>query len=156
MYTYRGVLRNDFEIIASFPQDENELFHMFPNAIYPLTPIQIEEGAKNRLKPTVVLLNQEIVAYANLYAHDGDSCWIGNVIVSPSYRGKGVAQHLIGVMEDIAMKELNVKNLKLSCHNTNIRGIFFYTKLGYKPYEISKIKKSTGEIIAGIRMIKDI
>jgi ribosomal protein S18 acetylase RimI-like enzyme len=156
MYTHRGAIREDFEIIATFPQDENELFHMFPSAVYPLTSIQMEEQTKLRLKPTVIIHNQEVVAHANLYGHEGSTCWIGNVIIAPSYRGKGVVQYLVEVMEGIAKEELSVTHINLTCHSSNTRGIFLYTKLGYIPYEISRFNKPTGELIAGIRMKKNI
>ncbi len=156
MYTYRALLPGDLESICTFPQNEEELYYMYPKAIYPLTPGQIEEAVKNRLKPTVILHNQEVVAYANLYDLDSHSCWLGNVIVSPEYRGKGVAQYLIEVMSRIAKEEFKVRKLKLVCHNTNTRGILFYTKYGFKPYEISLRQKPSGEYIAGIHMEKEL
>jgi N-acetylglutamate synthase-like GNAT family acetyltransferase len=154
MYTYRAVVSDDFEIISSFPQNEEELFYMFPKAAYPLTPSQVEEGVKNRLKPTVILHQQEVVAYANLYEHEEDFCWLGNVIVSPHYRGKDVSKYLIDVMVGIAKEEIKVKKLKLVCHNTNTRGVLFYTKQGFKPFDITRIEKPSGEMIAGVRMEK--
>ncbi|WP_081417548.1 GNAT family N-acetyltransferase [Paenibacillus sp. Soil522] len=76
------------------------------------------------MEPTVILCNQEVVAYANFYDHDGDSCWLGNVIVPPDYQGKGASQYLIRVMEIIGREKLKVQRLKLVCHNTNTRGSF--------------------------------
>lgn len=152
MYTSRLLLLTDLKTIASFPQNEDELYYMFPKATYPLTPSQLEEGARTRFKPTVIIHNDEVVAYANLYDLDGDYCWLGNVIVSINYRGKGVSQYLIKVMASVAKDELKVRALRLTCHNTNIRGIFFYTKIGFKPFEISRIEKYPGDLVAGIRM----
>jgi len=122
MYQYRPLQSSDLETLCTFPQNEEELFFMFPKAKYPLTPDQIWEVARNRLEPTVILIDQEIVSYANFYDHDGEFCWLGNVIVSPDYRGKGVSQYLIGVMETIAKQKLKVKKLNLVCHNTNTKG----------------------------------
>lgn len=156
MYTFRALLPSDLETIAAFPQNETDLFFMFPKAVYPLTPEQIEEAAKKRLKPTVVLLDDEVVAHANLYDVDADSCWLGNVIVSPNHRGKGVSKYLIEVMQSIAKEQLKVKRLKLVCLNTNTRGLFFYTKSGFKPFDIARIEKPTGELFAGIHRVKDI
>ena len=127
MYTHRAVTTTDFEIIASFPQDTVELFHMFPNASYPLTSAQLEEAAGIRFKPTVILHLNEIVAYAIFYRQDNDY-WLGNVIVSPSFRGQGAAQYLIHTMEMIAKEDLNSTRLKVACHSSNARGLFFYTK----------------------------
>jgi len=154
MYTYRSLQLSDIETLCSFPQNEEELYFMFPKAVYPLTPEQITEAVKNRLEPTIILHNNEVVSYANFYDHDGGSCWLGNVIVSPGYRGKGASQYLIGTMESIAIQKLNVKRLKLVCHNTNTRGILFYKKHGFKPFDISLRLKPSGEYIAGIHMEK--
>lgn len=154
MYSYRALVPEDYEVVSSFPQNEQELYYMFPKATYPLTPSQVEEGVKNRLKPTVFLYNQEVVAYANIYDHVDDFCWLGNVIVSPNYRGKGVSQYLVEVMSDIAKEEIKVNKLKLVCHNTNTRAILLYTKLGFRPFDVTRIEKPSGEVIAGVRMEK--
>jgi len=154
MYTHRSLQLGDYETLCSLPQNENELFFMFPKAVYPLTPDQIEEAVRNRLEPTVILHNNTIAAYANLYNYDGESCWLGNVIVAPGYRGKGASQYLIETMESIAKQKLNVKRLRLVCHNTNTRGLLFYRKQGYKPFDISLRRKPSGEYIAGIYMEK--
>lgn len=121
---------------------------------FPLSTEQITEAVKYRLEPTIFLHNNEVVSYANFYDHDGGSCWLGNVIVSPGYRGKGASQYLIRTMESIAAQKLNVKRLKLVCHNTNTRGILFYKKHGFIPFDISLRLKPSGEYIAGIHMEK--
>jgi ribosomal protein S18 acetylase RimI-like enzyme len=76
--------------------------------------------------------------------------------VSPDYRGKGASHYLIGIMENIGRNKLKVKKIKLVCHNTNTRGILFYRKHGFKPYDISLRVKPTGEYIAGIHMEKSL
>ncbi|WP_445667475.1 GNAT family N-acetyltransferase [Paenibacillus sp. FSL H8-0034] len=53
------------------------------------------------------------------------------------FRGKGAAEYLIGSMMFTAKDELHVKALHLVCHNTNTRALMFYTKLNFKPYEIT-------------------
>lgn len=50
MYIYRPLLLSDLEILCSFPQNEEELYFIFPKAVYPFTPDQIEEVVKNTLK----------------------------------------------------------------------------------------------------------
>lgn len=67
MYTYRSLHQSDLETLCSFPQNEEELYFMFPKAVYPLTPEQITEAVKNRLEPTIILHNNEVVSYANFY-----------------------------------------------------------------------------------------
>jgi RimJ/RimL family protein N-acetyltransferase len=153
-YTHRPLLAEDLAAICSLPQNAEELYYMFPKAVYPLTPEQIEEALRTRLEPTVVLYGREIAAYANLYNYDGDSCWLGNVIVAAGHRGKGASRYLVETMESIAKNGLHARRLRLVCHNTNTRGILFYHKLGYRPFDISARTKPTGEPIAGIHMEK--
>jgi len=152
MYTYRSLIKSDYETICSFPRNAEELYYMFPSATFPLTPEQIEESVKNRMMPTAFFYNNELAAFANLYGLEDDHCWLGNVIVSPRHRGKGVARYLIETMSAIAVKELSVQKLKLVCHNTNTRALLLYTKNRFIPYEISVREKPNGEKIAGIHM----
>ncbi|SFE14361.1 Acetyltransferase (GNAT) family protein [Paenibacillus algorifonticola] len=154
MYTYQSLQTSDLPMIATFPQNEDELFYMFPSAIYPLTPEQILKNLPNRLEPTVIMHGATVACYANFYKDDNKDCWLGNVIVSPDYRGKGAASFLIGTMEMIAKEKLNVTKLNLLCHNTNTRGLLFYKKLGYKPFDISLRFRPSGEHVACVHMEK--
>ncbi len=80
---------------------------------------------------------QEAVAYANIYKdEDHGDFWLGNVIVSSDYRGKGASQYLLQVMLEKAKFNLGANQIKLACHSTNSRGLAFYTKLGFKPFDI--------------------
>ncbi|TXK83445.1 N-acetyltransferase [Paenibacillus sp. N3.4] len=155
MYSLRHVEAVDFPIICTFPQNEEELFYMFPKANFPLTPEQIENSLTTREKPTVVMdINKIVVAYANFYGREeGVCCWLGNVVVATNYRGTGASEYLIRSMMNIAKNELNMPKLQLVCHHTNPRALFFYTKLGFKPFGIRKIQREDGEIIAGIEMV---
>lgn len=157
-YTHRPLRPEDLAAVCSLPQNAEELYYMFPKAVYPLTPKQIEEALRTRLEPTVVLYGREIAAYANLYKLDddlnGDICWLGHVIVAAGHRGKGASRYLVETMESIAKNRLHARRLRLVCHNTNTRGILFYHKLGYRPFDISARTKPTGEPIAGIHMEK--
>ena len=154
LYTHRGLQPGDLETLCGLPQNEDELYFMFPRAVYPLTPEQLGEAARQRLEPTVVLHEGRVAAYANFYEFDGETCWLGNVIVAPEERGKGAARYLIETMESIAKHKLNARRIRLVCHNTNTRGLLFYSKMGYKPYDISLRNKPSGEYIAGIHMEK--
>ncbi|WP_235918278.1 GNAT family N-acetyltransferase [Paenibacillus lutrae] len=62
---------------------------MFPKGTYPLTSQQLEEEALRRKCPTVLTCSGEIAGYANLYDSAENACWLGNVIVSPAFRGRG-------------------------------------------------------------------
>lgn len=89
MYLHRKLETRDLEAICTFPQSEEELLFMSPRFVYPLTSDQIIGLAKDRFEPTVIIDKQteKVVAYANIYK-DEDGFWLGNVVVSPEYRGQ--------------------------------------------------------------------
>jgi ribosomal protein S18 acetylase RimI-like enzyme len=153
MFTYRSAVPNDYPAICTFPQDEQELFAMYPAGIYPLTPEQIAVAVKTRWNPTVVMDSGRVVGYANFYGlEEGVKCWLGNVIVDPAYRGKGAAVELIQAMIRQAKEDLKVRKLQLVCHNTNVTGLLFYKKLGFTPFSLHPMRNHLGETIVGISM----
>jgi len=151
--SYRSANPTDFEAICKLPQNAEELFFMFPKAEYPLTRVQLEVTIKDRFDPVVVLMNDNIVGFANFYeVVENQYCSIGNVIVSSEYRNLGIGTFLIRTMKQIAIEKYKVKELHLSCFNTNTNGILLYTKLGYVPYEIEKRIDKNGNQIPLIKM----
>lgn len=153
MFTYRSLEPNVYPVICTFPQNEQELFSMFPAGKYPLTPEQIAESVKTRWYPTVVLHGNKVVGYANFYGLEEKSkCFLGNVILAPQYRGKGASTALITEMIRQTKEELKVGKLQLICHNTNITGLLFYKKMGFKPIDLTSMKNHLNETIVGISM----
>lgn len=151
--SYRAFTSSDLEAICKLPQNEDELFFMFPKAEYPLTINQLELAISNRSDSTVVLLGKEIVGFANFYEVVEDQyCSIGNFIINSNYRNQGIGTFLIETMERIAIEKYNVSELRLSCFNSNTKGILLYTKLGYIPYEIEKRIDKAENQIALIKM----
>ncbi|TMV51944.1 GNAT family N-acetyltransferase [Paenibacillus mesophilus] len=154
MYTCRPVRHEDFAVICTFPQSEEELFFMFPSGTYPLAAAQLEEAASKRWCPTVVTDdNGELAGYANFYGYEeGKHCSLGNLIVAPQHRGKGAAVQLLQSMIEQARNELSVPRLLLVCHHTNPRALLFYNKLGFTPCGMNRMTNRSGEIIVGIQM----
>ncbi|MDR6555265.1 GNAT family N-acetyltransferase [Paenibacillus qinlingensis] len=154
MYTCRPASTEDLHIISTFPRNAEELYFMSPAFQFPLTPEQLIASTQNRLKQTVVVDEKgQVLGYANIYGYEeGNRCWLGNVIVSSEARGKGAAESLIRTMMAQAKDELQVKELHLVCHNVNTRGLLFYAKLGFKPYQVEKKKNHVDQTIAGIMM----
>ena len=156
-FTHRAVENNDLDIISKFPQNEDELYFMFPKAVFPLTVDQMQTSIDSRYDSTVILCNDIIVGFANFYEAIVDQhCSIGNVIVNPLFRGKGAGKYLIGVMESIAIKKYTVSEIHISCFNLNVIGLLLYHKLGYFPYDIEKwIDKKSNQAVL-IKMKKEI
>jgi RimJ/RimL family protein N-acetyltransferase len=94
----------------------------------------------------------QVSGYANFYNVEEDKCWLGNFIISPEYRGKGGAEYLIRHMLRLAREELRLQELHLICHNINTRALLFYTRVGFKPYEVGSRTAHQGSTIAGIHM----
>lgn len=152
---YRELFPGDLEVICQLPQNKQELFFMCPKADYPLTTTQLQEIVKDRFEPTVVLLDNEIVGFANFYeVKEKQYCAVGNVIVNAHFRKCGIGTFLITVMENIGREKYEVSEIHLSCFNENINGLLLYTQLGYVPYGIEKYTTTDGNRSALIKMKK--
>ncbi|WP_454190947.1 GNAT family N-acetyltransferase [Paenibacillus sp. Marseille-Q7038] len=159
MYVYRSLEDKDLKTISAFPQSEEELKYISPRFNYPLTPNQIVDLLKDRLEATVIIeqATDEVIGYANIYGYDVEKriCWLGNVIVSPKYRGQGASAYLLNVMLEKAKHDLGVRTIRLACHHTNSRGLAFYSKYGFKPYDM-KITNIDDKRIISIHMSKEL
>lgn len=137
-FKFREVIDSDLEEICMFPQSEIELYYMFPTADYPLNKSILEEHLKNRYHSTVFLYDDIVCGFANFYGIEKDKqCALGNLVVSPGYRKKGIGQFIIETMEQEAQRLYNVKELRIACINENTAGLLLYEKLGYIPFEMS-------------------
>lgn len=134
---YRTLSQDDLSAICAFPQTAEELFFIGPKYTYPLTPDQLWATAQERHQPTVIFeeTDGKIMAYANLleWSQEEHCCWMGNVIVAPDARGRGVGEFLLNAMMSQAGQVMEVQRLKLYCHNTNTRAMLFYLKHGFVP-----------------------
>ncbi|MEK6991426.1 MULTISPECIES: GNAT family N-acetyltransferase [Paenibacillus] len=158
LYTYRPLNELDLELICGFPQTPEELFYMSPRSGFPLTPQQVMDLLENRLEPTVIVeaSTDRPVAYANFYDVKDGSAWLGNVIVAPDHRGKGASKELLQTMMRLAKTKYGVNSLHLSCHNTNTRGLVFYHKQGFKPYEVNITTLNGDAAMITIQMKRDL
>ncbi|MDR0263230.1 MAG: GNAT family N-acetyltransferase [Sphingobacterium sp.] len=153
MFQSRAANHEDFLIIATMPQNQEELFYMFPRGIYPVLAEQLEEVASMRFSPTVITYMGEVAGYCSLYdVTEGQECWLGNVIVHPNYRRYGVGSFLINAMKQIAKTEYKAERLNLICHNTNTKALLFYYKQGFKPFDMKIMEDYKRNMISGIKM----
>lgn len=153
----RPAQSNDFENICKLPQNEEDLFFMFPKADYPLSVEQLQTVVENRSDSTVILLDKEVVGFANFYeVKENDYCSIGNVIVNSNFRNKGIGSYLIKTMESIALEKYNVREIHISCFNTNTKGILLYSKLGYLSYEVEERLDKEERKVALIKMRREL
>ena len=149
----RPVEEQDLPTLCGFAQNAEELFFFFPKARYPLTPAQLRENIAQRSDSTVVLLEGQVVGLANFYRWErGGQCWIGNVIVAPSTRGRGVARYLIERMIECAYARHQAAEVHLSCFNHNTAGLLLYPSLGFEPYAIEPYAGLQGQRLALIQL----
>lgn len=153
LLTHRPVIEKDIQVICDFPQSGDELFFFYPKAEFPLTPEQLRNAMKERSDSTVVELNGEVVAFANFYRWEkGGCCAIGNVIVAPAARGRGVGRYLIEQMMNIAFSKHEATEVTVSCFNKNVTGLLLYAKMGFTPCSIEERKDKCGNRVALIVM----
>ena len=151
--SHRPVTESDFETICRFPGDETELLFFHPRAAFPRTPSALAETIAGRAAPTVVLCDGEVAGFADIYdIHPGTFCRIGNVIVSPDHRGRGVASYLIRQMIRIARETYQAQRIELACFNVNTAGLLLYAKLGFEPYAVEMRDDRRGNPLALIQL----
>jgi len=114
---------------------------------------ELEAAAAEDIHPTLLTeaADGTPAAYANLYESEG-KLWLGNVIVSPDYRGKGAAAALLEAMEAAAAER--VRELLLTCHGPNGKALLFFAGAGWMPWDIRRMEGPDGTPIAAVRMRK--
>lgn len=153
MFANRPVKEEDLDTICRFPSNEKELFFMFPASDYPLTKEQLRIAIAKRYESTVILLDNRVAGFANFYLlQPGEVCHIGNVIIDPSLRGRGAGAYLLRTMIGIARDKYRIPRIVLVCHHNNLPALLLYTKLGFKPFSISKIENKHGGPVAAISL----
>lgn len=151
--TYRPVAKNDIQLICDFPQNEDELFFLFPKATFPLTSSQLHDAIAQRSDSTVIELGGKVVAFANFFRwKTGGCCSIGNVVVSPTARGRGVCRYLIEHMIGLAFTKHQATEVTVSCFNQNVAGLLLYPQLGFQPYAVEERKDKKGNRVALIHL----
>ncbi|WP_150106481.1 GNAT family N-acetyltransferase [Paenibacillus sp. JDR-2] len=126
---------------------------MFPKGTFPINPEQLYEVSLTRRVPTVIEYNGEPAGYSNLYdVEEGNSGWLGNVIIGTQFRRIGAARFLIQTMLNRAKEELGLIELNLICHSPNTKALLMYNQFGFKPYDLKVLKNEEDIDIAGILM----
>ena len=75
-------------------------------------------------------------------------------MVNPKIRKQGLASYLVNTLTSISFNELSAESIKISCFNSNTYGLLLYHKLGFSPSSMEVRKKSDGERVALIHMVK--
>lgn len=117
MFHHRPLEEKDVPVICELPQNADELFYMFPRANWPLTPPQLADALETRQDSTVIEMDGEVVGFANFsQCHFRGRCSLGNVIIAPKARSKGVGRYMITRMMEIAFDKHEATELIASCY----------------------------------------
>lgn len=152
---FRPVTASDLSVLCAFPRDPEVLFFCAPRAEYPLTVEQLSGLIETRADSTVVEMEGRVVGFANFYRFESEGlCAIGNVMVDPDARGRGIASALIRYMTGLAYSKYAAKEVMVSCFNRNVAGLLLYSKLGFKPDSVEARQDYRGEAVALLHLKK--
>lgn len=152
---YRPATAADLQTVVGFPQNADELFFCYPKAIWPLDVGQLAAAIAERRDSVVVELDGRIAGFANFYQwQHGEFCALGNLMVAPWARSRGVAQYLVSVMERIAREHYKVPLMKVSCFNANAGGLLLYSRMDYRTVGIVERRAPDGSRVALVQLEK--
>ncbi|ALU61364.1 GNAT family N-acetyltransferase [Pseudomonas syringae] len=153
MFTHRPLEEKDVPLICELPQNADELFYMFPGATYPLTASQLGQALETRYDSTVIEMDGEVVGFANFsQCKFRGRCSLGNVIIAPKARSRGVGRFMITTMMGIAFDKHEATEMVASCYNHNVPGLLFYPRMGFRPFHIEEKRDKRGERVALIHL----
>ena len=146
---FRPVNEQDIATLCAFPQSAAELFFLYPKATFPLSIDQLQAAIAQRQDASVVEKDGQLVAFANFYRWENQGiCAIGNVMVAPQARNKGIGRYLIERMSALAFNKYQASEVHVSCFNENLAELLLYPKLGFLPFAIEERKNPEGERVA--------
>lgn len=153
MIDHRPVHPDDVPLVCTFPETAEELFFLFPKARWPLTPDQLHAAIAQRHDSTVALLDGRVSGFANFYVREvSGTCAIGNVVVAPAARGRGVGAFLVETMVRKAVLLHRAREVRISCFNANVAGLLLYPKLGFEPFSIEPRLDPRGARVALVHL----
>jgi GNAT superfamily N-acetyltransferase len=104
-----------------------------------------------------VRLHEYLADRARITSRSGlaGACAIGNVVVAPDARAKGVGSYLIETMVRKALLQHRAQEVRISCFNGNVAGLLLYAKLGFVPFAVERRVDQQGARVALIHMKLD-
>ncbi|MBT3045302.1 MAG: GNAT family N-acetyltransferase [Candidatus Thiodiazotropha sp. (ex Codakia orbicularis)] len=144
-----------FERIVELFTTPEELFLVFPSGTWPFDKAQLERLSRERRDFTVVLDTGRVIGFANLYTSiAGDRYFIGNLVISDAYRGKGIGRRLVRHMCD-RIFDRYASTVYISVFTDNTPALLLYASLGFMPYDIERRTTPKGDSAALLHMRLD-
>ncbi|MCP4022096.1 MAG: GNAT family N-acetyltransferase [Desulfobacteraceae bacterium] len=115
-------------------QSEAELYNDF--SIPPLTQsLKDLESSFSDLTFLKASINDKIIGSVRA-KQQGDTCFIGRIIVHPDDQGKGIGTSLLTAMEEAFP---NVSRYELFTGAKSVKNLGFYKKLGYQEFKTEQL-----------------
>jgi len=130
---------------------------MFPRGKFPFTADQLLKTAATRFDPTVCHLDGEPAGYAVFRKLEpGVQATIGNVVVNPALRRRGVCKALMQHMIELARTKHGVSEVRLAVFNENTAAILLYASMGFTPHAVKARTGDDGTVSALLMMRMDV
>lgn len=149
----REATPSDFEAIIQLVPTIDELFLVYPKGTYPFTVDQVSLLAESRKELTIVVEEEKMVGFANLYnIKQEESAFIGNVVVAKEFRSQGIGRLLVSHMIQQAFNKYRVHETRISVFNDNTPALLLYTRMNFKSYAIEERLNPYGRRVGLIHM----
>ncbi|MEW8231152.1 MAG: GNAT family N-acetyltransferase [Candidatus Thiodiazotropha endolucinida] len=144
-----------FEGIVELFTTPEEFFLIYPSGTWPFDKAQLERLSRERRDFTVVLDTGRVIGFANLYTSiAGDRYFIGNLVISDTYRGQGIGRRLVRHMCD-RIFDRYASTVYISVFTDNTPALLLYASLGFMPFDIERRTTPKGDSAALLHMRLD-
>lgn len=151
--TIRLATPEDYKPIVSLLPTREELFLVHPSGAHPFSVEQLQAIAEARRELTVVVVEGDVVGFANLYdVEPGDRAFIGNVVLHPTCRGRGIGRLLVEHMIRTGREKYRLEQTCISVFAYNTPALLLYSGLGFEPYAMEERGGPGGRRCALIHM----
>ncbi len=101
----------------------------------------------------MVTLDGAVAGFANFARWPPEApCTLGNVMVAPALRGRGVGRYLIETMIEIAFARHSSTEVRVACFCGNTAGLLLYHRSGFQPFALEERGDPTGNRVALVHL----
>ncbi len=137
--TLRVIKDSDLEKLLLFPKNTLELFYFSPSANTPFNLSQLKKIINQACESIVLEGQQQLLGFANFQLiKPHNIAFIGNLIIHPNKRKQGLGYYFLSHLIAKGFQELQLKEIHLSCYQTNTNALSLYKNLGFQAYAEEK------------------
>lgn len=150
---FRPATTADYPAVCDLVTTPHESFLIWPAGQYPWTVDQIETLAQQRCELTAVVEDRQLIGFANLYDYVVQQhAFIGNIVIHPRHRGRGLGRRLVEHMLVLAFDKHRLKEARISVFADNGLALLLYARLGFAPYAMEERKDYLDRRVALIHL----